>query len=182
VTGFCFAGSIHVNSGSLQRRFLTVQAQFDLPATRIPASLHGNVFSLTRADTQGLVHGAVWGDMFSFGDQWSKCWMNVRQTIFAQIPGMVWPFNGFLPIASNATSFNLLDLDDHIQVGTNRLPGLIAMPIVGFPVGPGVNLQAVLEFWFDIQMEGDDSNMTFGFEPPSFSNMVQTFQWKLSKM
>lgn len=182
--GAHFSGWVHVDDDDLQKYNLTVLAQFFLGADRIPDSARGLVTSAPAANVFGIVF-AVAKDFSlfnAFDDQWAKCWLNTRQNVWVTVPGLNLPiFGDRIPWASNADSRNLIFLD---SMGTdqNYFPGRINLPPVQFNLDPRVtSVEIDLEFSFDMQLEGGDSNLVFGTDRDWPSNVVQTSQWKLQR-
>src|SRR5260370_161350 len=94
----------------------------------------------------------------------------------------VWvvPFFGdILQLANNGGSREIVFLD---SMGTQHsyLPGRILLPPVTFNLDPRImSVEVDLTLTFDMQLEGGDSNLSFGEIPDWPSNVVQIPQWKL---
>ena len=177
--GLRFAGQDNLPVDFYRRTNLTVIAQFDLSADRVPANLLGNVISAPRANAFGRIYGATLANIFDFGDQWCKCWLNLAQTAFVHIPGVDYPYY-WLAVATNSSVIQLIYIDGE-DAQDNFFPGPVQMPVVQFSLGAGWDVQIDLQFWFDIQLEGDNTVIIFGNSPQFQSNLVQTFQWNLSR-
>ena len=177
-----FPGTVHVDSDDLQKSPFTILAQFALGANRIPASARGPVRSAPFANLYGVIDAlaADWSLFDAFDDQWAKCWLNIRQTVWVTIPGLNLPlFGDKVPWGSNSESREIVFLD---SMGTAHqyLPGHIALPPVLFDLASAIaNVEIDLEFSFDMQLEGGNSNLFLGGDRDWPSNVVQTIQWKL---
>jgi hypothetical protein len=180
--GLHFAGEIVENDRDIyMRRSVNVLAQFGLGPDRISRS--GQVTSVPPVNVVGTATGATLASsIYDFGDQWSKCWLNMSQTVYVQIPGIsIPPFGDMLPIGSNSTVKDLVFIEDNFGYESTYLPGPIYFPQVRFPIASGWTVGVDLEFWFDVQLDGDTSFMRFGENGSDFpSNLIQTPQWTLS--
>lgn len=155
--GFTFKGKKTYDGGSLLKLSFGVVSRYVLDANRIPRPERGPWRSSPRFETSGRLVGSTTnesGNPFA-GDQWSKCWMIKRQTLWQNVFGP--------PGADNRRK-----IGENIQVeqlifieGTNKtaekplMTGWRSMPqvIVG-QIFPGVPIVAELEVRFDIQLEG----------------------------
>jgi hypothetical protein len=180
--GIHFSGGVHVDDDDLQKYSITIVAQFALGSDRIPDSARGMVHSAPIANVFGLVYAickdfSLWD---AFDDQWAKCWLNTRQTVWVTFPGVNLPiFGDRLPWGSNAESRSIVFLDS-MGVLQSYLPGRIALPPVDFNLAQQISdVEIDLEFSFDMQIEGGDSNLSFGEDRDWPSNVVETLQWKL---
>ncbi len=179
--GLRFAGEIGDPLDVYMRRNLTAVAQFGLGADRVPADLLGTVVSAPRANVFGAVRGMTLAGLWDFGDQWCKCWLNLRQTVWVEIPGLNIPiFGDRLPFGTNTSVITLIYLDGD-GYADNFFPGPIGLPVVQFPLQAGWSVEVDLEFWFDIQLEGDNTDIIFGNNAEFQSNLIQTFQWSLTR-
>ena len=177
-----FSGVVHVDSDDLQLYSITVLAQFALGDNRIPASARGPVISTPNANVFGKVYGIAkdFGFFTAFDDQWAKCWLNTRQSVWVTIPGATFPlFGDRIPWGTNTASRRLVFLDS-MGVQDTYLQGRIGLPPVSFDLWPDItSVEIDLEFTFAMQLEGGDSNLVFGHDPDWPSNVIQTLQWML---
>lgn len=179
--GLRFAGRLDDPLDVYMRRNLTATARFFLTADRVPPALLGTVLSAPQVNVFGELRGMTLADLWDFGDQWCKCWLNLRQSVFMRIPGLSFVvFGEWIPFGTASRPITLMDIDgDGVQ--TNFLPGPIAMPALSFGLAAGWDVQIDLELWFDIQLEGDNTVLIFGFSELFESNLIQTPQWLLAK-
>jgi hypothetical protein len=174
--GLRFTGSLNPEDVFTRRHF-TALAQFDLSADRIPSSLLGAVVSAPKINILGAVRGVTNHGFLDFGNQWCKCWLNLRQSVWAYGSGIN---KTSRVIASNQSVLPLILIDGDDFVDT-YLPGTINMPAVQFNIYNGWNLQVELELWFDIQLLGDNTLFSLGQTALFPTNLIQTPQWLLQK-
>lgn len=96
---------------------------------------------------------------FNWGYNWSKCWLNTKQTVFSfsdpppRTDGIIQAIIG-LPVAATSDSRQLIFIEDGYPETVN-LPGLMALPAAFFLPETVGSLFFELEWQFDMQLEGD---------------------------
>lgn len=155
--GFIFKGKKTYDGGSLLKLGFGVVSRYVLDAHRIPRPERGPWRSSPRFERFGHLMGSTTnesGNPFA-GDQWSKCWMIKRQTLWQTVFGPPGADNR-RKVGENIQVEQLIFLEGTNKFGEKQLmPGWQPMPevIVG-QIFPGVPIVAELEVRFDIQLEG----------------------------
>jgi len=166
--GLHFRGQLNYDDGDLWFGSTGVTAIFGIGSDRLPPP--GWYRSVPRVN----LWGEVWGftgvnGPFSFGDNWSKCWLHANQKI--SVAGG--------PMINQAHWFDtLIFYESDGSHGVRGLPGTFTFPEVFFEVVPGRPLVAELELKFDIQLEGT-SALRFGNYGGWVDAVWQSPQWTL---
>ena len=192
--GLRITGELRHRSGNLIFRNIEATALFELQAERIPQSANGVWESQPQIELFGGITGHIPRGHFFVelpfiedpdDDYWSKCWLNLSQTIFqvafGEEPTEVLRGMGAasrpLLILENSSNNNILSHSESSSVFA-AMPGSIAMPPVTVRnINPGDNLWAALSITISTQMEGDGSMLRIG---PDL--VLRTFQWPLRAM
>lgn len=168
--GLHFTGHLTHDSGDLRFANFGSVSFFELQPERIPASGSGLWRSAPHVELfGGLVGQTINGGFFS-GDQWSKCWLSLRQTILQF---------GFGPnpvaIGQALGGRNLMFLEGESLTAFPRFSGFEGMPVLDFGnINGSLSLWAHLEVRFDIQVEGSGSLV---WTDPDV--LLRGFQWPL---
>lgn len=167
--GVRITGQLNWDDGDLWFGNTGVVARFAIGSDRLPPP------GWYRSWPPTSLWGEVWGftgvsGPFSFGDNWSKCWLHATQTVRGP-SGAV--------IASGHWWDTLLHFESDGSHGVRGLPGSLMFPAVNFFVSAGVPLTVELELKFDIQLEGS-SAFRFGNYGGWVPSLFRTPQWNLS--
>jgi len=173
-----FGGNIEVQSEDLQYASIHVFAQFGLGPDRMPAGF--NFVSNPFLNIFGGIDGAVFPSFFDFGDQWSKCWLNMSQSVLTPVNFGGIPSNVIL--GSNSQSAALIFIESNFGIATQHysFPGFTGLPTVNFPMYDFARTNGIeidLAINLDMQLVGDQSLLLFRTNGDTDS--LQTFQWDL---
>jgi len=165
--GLHFFGGPICHSGDLMFASFGAKMRFGLAADRLPApGPSGLWISTPRVELFGGVRGYTGSGV---GDQWSKCWLHRRQTLFQFGLGGVRQLG-----VANETETLIFEENTERSVRHN-LPGFKLMPpVVISEINTAQTLWAELEVRFDIQLEGHG---TLLWADPEV--LLRTFQWPL---
>jgi hypothetical protein len=174
-----FGGDIEVQSEDLHYGSMHVFAQFGLGPDRMPEGL--NFVSNPFINVFGILDGAVFPGFFDFGDQWSKCWLTMTQTVLAPVT-----FDGipaYIILGTNSSTVALIFIESNFSIAMERhtFPGFIPLPPVNvqlnsLPRITGIEIDLAINF--DMQLEGDQSSLLF-HDSDGGTDSLQTFQWDL---
>jgi hypothetical protein len=172
--GLHFTGHLTHDSGDLRFANFGSVSFFELQPERIPPSASGRWRSAPHIELfGGMIGQTTDGDIFT-GDQWSKCWLYLRQTLLQFHFGPTGP----VPVVVGQTlgGRNLFFLDGESLTAFPRFSGFEGMPWVDFGNinTASLSLWAHLEVRFDIQVEGAGSLV---WTDPDV--LLRGFQWPL---
>ncbi|WFE57657.1 hypothetical protein [Micromonospora sp. WMMD712] len=161
------------SDGDLWKGSLQVLAKFVLDTNRMPGP--GRFTSLPHCELFGKMTGATG---WTWGDDWSKCWLHVAQFVNGGPAGA--------RIAEGHDHRNVFFISDSERLEVHDLPGFIQFPRVDFNLDPHHPLIITLEIRLDFQMEGH-SQIFFGSrapgQPPVMRDaLLRTFQWNLQRV
>jgi len=130
----------------------------------------------------GVLDGAVFGSLFDFGDQWSKCWLNTKQSVLVPFTAVGIP--SYLLIGQNAQSQALIfietsggsDIERYTFSGITSLPP-VSFPMDGFARANGIEVDLEIDLY--MQLEGDNSGLHFHAGEGGGTDTLQTLQWDL---
>ena len=166
--GLHFRGQLNWDNGNLYFGSTGVTAIFGIGSDRMPRP--GWYRSIPRVN----LWGSVWGftgvnGPFSFGDNWSKCWLHTNQKI--SVAGG--------PMINQAHWWDtMLFFESDGSHGARPLPGTFTLPEIFFEVRAGRPLVVEIEVKFDIQLEGS-SAFRFGDYGGWTDAVFQSPQWSL---
>ncbi|PFC51175.1 hypothetical protein CN282_12375 [Bacillus thuringiensis] len=173
--GFHFTGMKTYDGSSLLKLQFGVSSLFELQAERIPRPDQGPWRSAPNIELFGNIIGSTTAEDWFSGDQWSKCWMITRQTIFQRIfapPGV----DNKKILSENTAVQTLIFLEGSNKFQEHRFTGSQPMPpVIINQIFPGISIFAELEVLFLVQLEGGS---TFWIDPRS-DVIVHTLQWPL---
>jgi hypothetical protein len=170
--GVHVAAHFESDDGDLHKPSIRVVAQYEVGPNRMPPKgrryLSNPVF-----DVSGPAYGfTAQSGFFDFGDSWSKCWLNMKQTVFT-----VTGFDGIIrTLASNTDSRTVIFTEDGDAVHAN-LPGLMGLPVEFFLPENADALIFELEWRFDIQIE--DGLLYLGHRPEAQVCTIRHPQWPI---
>ncbi|WP_143543001.1 hypothetical protein [Rhodococcus sp. NCIMB 12038] len=168
--GLNLDGQMVHHSGDLWKGSFRILAQFGLEPNRMPTTGAGRYRSSPTIDLMGSVLG--WTG-WTWGDDWSKCWLVATQTVRGG-PG------GGIAISSTEAR-NLIFLAGSNDRRAADLPGNMPMPRVEFQLDVNNPLTIDLEIKLDLQLEGH-SGFWFGNERIFFPALLRTHQWLLEPL
>ncbi|SDF46019.1 hypothetical protein SAMN04488542_11142 [Fontibacillus panacisegetis] len=173
--GFHLKGNMTYSGGSLINRQFGVASRYELHSNRIPRPDRGPWRSAPHVEITGRVIGSTTaGDIFS-GDQWNKCWMHRRQTLYQFVFAPPGTDNRRI-IGENREIQELIFLEGSSKYKDFVLPGFQNMPVVILnqnSIFPGLSVWAELEILFHVQLEGGS---TLWLNPDV---LIRMFQWPL---
>jgi hypothetical protein len=175
--GFHFKGMKTYNGGSLLKLQFGVTSRYELQSNRVPRPDRGPWRSAPRIELFGGILGSTTaGDLFS-GDQWSKCWMTKRQTIYQHVFAPPGADNRRI-IGTNSEVQTLIFLEGSNKFKEHRFTGSQPMPLVTLnQIFPGISIWAELEevVLFHVQLEGGSTLWIDRYN----DIVVRKFQWPL---
>ena len=166
--GVHFRGQLNYDDGDLWFGSAGTTSIYGIGSDRLPPQ------GWYRSTPRVNLWGEVWGftgvsGPFSFGDNWSKCWLHANQKISIEGGAMI----------SQAHWFDtLLFFESDGSHGVRGLPGTFNFPDVFVYVVPNRPLVVELELKFDIQLEGS-SAFRFGNYGGWTEALFQAPQWSL---
>jgi len=184
--GVHLAASFESDDGDLHTFSIRVVAHFGIGMDRLPA-LGRSYLSNPVFDVSGPAYGfAMHSGLYDFGDTWSKCWLTMKQTVFAfpisepspppppgvlQVIAVVGQPVG---VASDSRTVIFTETGDATHV---NLPGLMSLPATFFLPEGTASLLFELEWRFDIQIE--DGFLYLGHRPEAPVCNVRHPQWRI---
>jgi hypothetical protein len=172
-TGLHIAAKFELDDGDLHNYSIRVVAQFIVGAERMPPKGR-NYLSNPVSETVGKAYGyTLPGGLFDFGDNWSKCWLNTKQTVFT-LTG----FDGIVKtVGFTSDSRQLVFIEDSYPQHVG-LPDLRGLPVIFFlPVSTDA-LVVELEWEFHIQLEGE-AGLWLGHQPEADVCTIRHPQWTI---
>ena len=164
--GIHIAAKIELDDGDLHKYSIRVVAQFEVGADRMPPKGR-NYLSNPVSEVLGKAYGyTLPGGLFDFGDNWSKCWLNTKQTVFASNT-----------IISTSDRRQLIFIEDSYPENVD-LPGLHGMPVRFFIPATANTLVIELEWEFHIQLEGE-AGLWLGHQPEAEVCTIRHPQWAI---
>lgn len=173
--GFHLSGRMTYDGGSLIKRNFGIAVRYELHENRIRPFIFRFSSSPVIEITGRIIGSTTDGGIFS-GDQWSKCWMHSRQTLYQLVfapPGT----NNRRIIAENRQVKELIFLEGSNKYKEFIFPGSLKMPTVSFSrrsLLPGLSIWAELEILFHVQLEGGS---TLWLNPDI---VIRMNQWELT--
>jgi hypothetical protein len=166
--GVRFRGQLNYDDGDLWFGSAGTTSIYGIGSDRLPPQ------GWYRSTPRVNLWGEVWGftgvsGPFSFGDNWSKCWLHANQKIRIE---------GGATIAEAHWFDTLLFFESDGSHGVRGLPGTFNFPDVFVYVVPNRPLVVELELKFDIQLEGS-SAFRFGNYGGWTEALFQAPQWSL---
>jgi hypothetical protein len=131
----------------------------------------------------GSVFGDAWADSTLAGDQWSKCWLNTKQEVFATSGGLA-----AIIIGSNEQHNLLINVDEAgltVPSGSGQqawLTGVHGLPPVEFQMDfltKSIGIMVEITVNFTYQLEGQHARVSFTSDRTPHALLLQTFEWNL---
>jgi hypothetical protein len=180
-TGVHVAAHFESDDGDLHSYSIRVLAHFEISAERMPAK--GRAYLSNPAfEVSGHAFGfTAQSGLYDFGDSWSKCWLNIRQTVFMftdpgpPTPGVLQLLVG-QPLGTATDSRAVVFTEDGSAVHAN-FPGLMGLPLSFFLPETARSLLFEMEWRFDVQIE--DGLLYLGHRPDGPVCTIQHPQWPI---
>ncbi|MFE6050565.1 hypothetical protein ACFQ6N_07420 [Kitasatospora sp. NPDC056446] len=166
-----FGGWLVCHDGHLHTLHFGLTALYELNYGRIPAAATGTFRSSPYVDTTGTLR-AVAGNNFLSGDNWSKCWMHLKHELLQPT------FAGFHHLGPGLQEqviqlANVTRDGDDIAVPMNRRWPFSPIDFNERELLPNISVWAHMEVSFDVQLEGDGSELMLSWESgPAGLSMV----------
>ena len=187
--GVHIAAKFEIDDGDLHKYSIRVVAQFEVRADRMPPKGR-NYLSNPVSEVSGQAYGFVGGGgLLDFGDTWSKCWLNTKQTVFTFAgfdespepppPGTI----GVQVVVGQVVGFtsdsHQLIFSETGNPDVGDLPGLMGLPVTFFLPATAVSLLIELEWQFDVQIEGGHALLWLGHTPAAQVCTIKHPQWTI---
>ena len=170
--GLNFKGLKTYDSGDLIHLYFGYTARWELKPDRIPPSSSGRWRSSPHVEIFGSLLGES-HNSFGFGDDWCKCWMIRRQTVFQFVfapPGA----DNMRRIAEKVDVQTIFFSEDAPFSQFWNAPGFQPLPELIFDQPfAGQSIWVETEVRFDIQLEGD----AILWIDPGRRFLIRGFQW-----
>jgi len=182
--GVHVAAHFESDDGDLHTYSIRVLANFEISTDRMPA--RGRVYLSNPAfDVSGPAYGfTAQSGLYDFGDSWSKCWLNTRQTVYMftdpgpPTPGVLQLLVG-QPLGTATDSRSIIFTEDGSAVHAN-FPGLMGLPVTFFLPETARSLLFEMEWRIDVQIE--DGLLYLGHRPDGPVCTIQHPQWPIRQL
>ncbi|MFD7389306.1 hypothetical protein ACFV46_12660 [Streptomyces sp. NPDC059852] len=173
-----FAGWITCPDGNLHNYHWGVNALYELHQNRLLPSADGWYKSSPFADMQGKFEARAGNDFLS-GDNWCKCWVHLKHSVFqAQFGGVKYLGGGLQDNTQNLV--NIVDDGQVREVPMNRRFFFPRITISKSEINSSYSLWAFVEIAFDLQLEGRGSHLLLDWQGGPVGLGMVVPQWFIS--
>jgi hypothetical protein len=174
--GLHLSGQLNWSDGDLWQGNLQVLAKFVLDPNRMPPGGPGRFSSVPYCELFGQITGITG---WSWGDDWSKCWLHIAQLVNGGPAGA--------RIGEGHDHRNMFFIAGS-QSGpeVSDFPGFMQCPRVDFNLDPAHPLLITLEIRLDFQLEGSSAiwfgSQRLGQPPIHRDALLRTLQWNIQRV
>ncbi|MEV8043658.1 hypothetical protein AB0P02_07430 [Streptomyces griseoluteus] len=171
-----FGGWLRCRDGNLHTHHFGLSALYELHSNRTPPSATGRYRSAPFADMVGKLEAATGNDFLS-GDNWSKCWMHLKHSLWVPIFGGL-KYLGPGPQDQITNLANLSQDGQRQEIPMSRRWFFPSITFNASELYPDLSIWAYTEISFDVQLEGNGSHLYLDWDPTNRDSLGMVIpQW-----